>query len=332
MVRTMVVAGTFLVAASCGSSSDSVTNRSTTLASSTAPTSTVMSTTTAPAVPTVPPVTVSAACPTPYEPWWSYNLLPSTLPVDPPMSDEELSGPYAPPEPGTVHYVDEDRHGYQVVIRRPEGDVMLTSHGEELWIGDDLGDLDGDGRDETMVGVNRPPDGPEQWTVFIVRGSTAAGAYDLATIGTRFLHGLPVGDQNGDGVGDLEVRTDPASDGQKVMLISGREVLAAGIGGDSRNVQPFRRIDNYVAVARLSGTTPTIVTGSVHDGIVDLTLELEPRMKLRSVISSVQSPRSPPFGVRAFRSGGDRIVQYEESDRSGTRYWAWNLDHPCSRR
>ena len=174
----------------------------------------------------------AAGCTQPYQPWFEAT----TYPVGDPVPDLGTSLRY------TVHAPDTDGDGvadtivddtdpaggvYQsLTITRGDGTITLLPGPGHSYIylgsyGPQPGDLNGDGRDELVVGVDTVG---EQ---YLLPGTTAPGTHDIAAVGIS-LDGLsnvsqPVGDQNGDHKADLAF-----ADSSGWSVYSGADLMAPG--------------------------------------------------------------------------------------------------------
>lgn len=191
-------------------------------------------------------------CAQPYKPMWvEHHSGPSTPPSPwPPYPHErpfdvlevsEAGGPRAAaPHPeiaamvidtdgdGIADEVTEEPGGsasdHVVRIDRAEGSIRLhvdlvdfDRAGRNVR---PVGDLDGDGRSEVVIGS------------YLVRGALDPGEYDVVDVGVALPSGAvePAGDQDGDETDDLVVGTSMGGDGTS-HLVDGPTAMAPGPGG-----------------------------------------------------------------------------------------------------
>jgi hypothetical protein len=279
----------------------------------------------------------TAGCTQPYEPWFQTT----TYPVGDPVPDLGPSLRYTvrPPDtdndgvPDTI-VDDTDPAGgvYQsLTITRGDGTITLLPGPGHSYIylggyGPQPGDLNGDGRDELIVGVDAVG---EQ---YLLPGTTTPGTHDIASVGIS-LAGLsnvsqPVGDQNGDHRGDLAF-PDPSG----WSIYSGADLMASGPGG---TVGPPSPIATYPgtdlsAVVLDSGTVPTIITGHpVTDTSVSLTVHGVAPVEL-TASGVVTEYTGGVGGINAYPHDGQTFVTQQALTRGGSTIAIWNLTDPCSR-
>jgi hypothetical protein len=122
------------------------------------------------------------------------------------------------------------------------------------------GDLDGDGRDELVLAMDR---GAAHAAV-IVPGTTRRGTHDPAKVGVRVRDDwnyLWPADLDGRPGADVAVLV-RGDDRSTTTVWSGAEVLARGPGGDARSLEPARRLRGLVrgtAVLRPGGRRETLL-------------------------------------------------------------------------
>jgi hypothetical protein len=281
------------------------------------------------------------SCPQPYEPWWTVDRLHSQE-VPLPPREASLNVEPDPLDMDGDGIPDEIVRGTpeapELRVRRGDGELVLVPSAGDFLSANPLaiGDLDGDGRHELLVRTFTTGDDPD-WreTMYIVPGTTAPGTHAIADVGI-VVDVIPVelaiGDQDGDGADDLVV---PYGAGWRdLALVSGREVMAVGPGGDGRSLEPFRALPGFVGLAQLTDGAPTAVTGrQVGPYEVELEVLLDPPVALRSLPDTSAGPSSDNLlgFLDSYVSGGDRIVSWSHGTRSGTWIRAWNLDDPCAR-
>jgi hypothetical protein len=234
-----------------------------------------------------------------------------------------------------------------IVVQHTSGDptvlggkgMVVGFPGGRSWIGD----LDGDGVDEVLVISTRPggstlaSDGG--MPVVIVPGTVAAGLQDPFAVGiTLPIDGAQgqgaygVGDIDGDGADDVTV---PVADGTTPVVVSGRDLMAAGAGGSITELpRPISAGDP--AWSPGAGTTDGLLSlapgARPVAGVLTaeaLYLSTQPATVLR-IDEPVAAGGSPPV-LTAYRSGGHRIVTLRSNaGRSGvTVTQMWDLDGVC---
>lgn len=217
--------------------------------------------------------------------------------------------------------------------------MVVGFPGGRSWIGD----LDGDGVDEVMVISTRPGGstlaGEGGMPVVIVPGTVAPGLQDPFAVGITLpidgaqgqgAHG--VGDIDGDGADDVAV---PVADGTTSVVVSGRDLMAAGAGGSITEV-PTPISAGDPAWSPGAGTTDGLLSlapgARPVAGVLTaeaLYLSTQPATVLR-IDESVAAGGSLPV-LSAYRSGGHRIVTLRsDAGRSGvTLTQMWDLDGVC---
>jgi len=279
----------------------------------------------------------TAGCTQPYQPWFQTT----TYPVGDPVPDLGPSLYYTVRAPDTDNdgvadtiLDDTDPVGgvYQsLTITRGDGTItLLPGPGHsDIYLGSygpQPGDLNGDGRDEIIVGVDAV--GQQ----YLLPGTTPTGTHDIASVGIS-LAGLsnvsqPVGDQNGDHKGDLAF---PDSSGWSIY--SGADLMAPGPGG---TVGPPAPIATYTgtdlaAVVLTPGAVPTIITGHpITDTSVSLTVHGVAPIELTAT-GVVTEYTGGVGGINAYHHDGQTFVSQEAMTRGGATIAIWNLTDPCSR-
>ncbi|HEY7938346.1 MAG TPA: hypothetical protein VID05_00860 [Acidimicrobiales bacterium] len=281
--------------------------------------------------------TATADCTQPYQPWFQTT----TYPVGDPVPDLGTSLRYTVRPPDTDNdgvadtiVDDTDPAGgvYQsLTITRGDGTITLLPGPGHSYIylstyGPQPGDLNGDGRDELIVGVDAVG---EQ---YLLPGTTTPGTHDIASVGIS-LAGLsnvsqPVGDQNGDHRGDLAF---PEVSGWSIY--SGADLMAPGPGG---TVGPPTPIATYSgtdlsAVVLVPGAVPTIITGHpITDTSVSLTVHGVAPVEL-TASGVVTEYTGGVGGINAYHHDGQTFVTQQALTRSGSTIAIWDLTDPCSR-
>ena len=291
----------------------------------------------------VPTTSAGAAvtCSQPYAPWWS-GFVGESSPAAPQLPGA-TDVTYRPPPldmdgDGTedaVHADDFDNsRPQQLHVSRGDGELVLHGAPGVLLLSSPAGDLDRDGRSELYVEEKDYTEGhtADAWQV-IVPGTTAVGSADLHAVGIRVSviaitlsadgsMSPAQGDQDGDGRVDL---SSPAASG--IGLLSGRDVMAAGPGGDARPAEPFRDVASPTGLVQFGPGRPIYVSGGPASSTRELTLETARPVRLASDVDLINdAPR-----VRGYLYRGQRFLIYRNSRRDGTQLVYWNLDDPCAK-
>lgn len=273
----------------------------------------------------------ATGCEQPYEPWFQASTYPETVPV-PSLGEPINYGPEPDTDgdgiPDTI--VDAGNGGTyaSMTITRGDGVITLTPGTHDYVYldayGRPPGDLDGDGRDELIIGVD------QQGEQYVLPGATAPGTHAIDDVGIftdAALNGtVPVGDQDADGKGDVA-----GSNGAEIEVLSGAEIMAPGPGAA---IGPLTSITTYVgsnvtSAILIPGEEPTIITGRVEDG-VRLTVHAQPPVELAA--RNVYTEYTGGVGtIGVYQQDGDTFVSQSASDRSGSSIAIWNLTDPCSR-
>ena len=290
---------------------------------------------TAPAVPGRSTGRAQTACAQPYEPWFSAYTYPAPAVV--PDLGASIAFDTGPPDTDGDGKPDVIGSGdiKKVQITRGDGVITLSPGDQHKYIyltgyGPQPGDLDGDGRDELIIGVD------QQGEQYLLPGTTAPGTYDLPDVAIHF-DGLssssrPVGDQNGDGSNDVAFPGEIAPGKGGWAVYAGKDLLAPGAGGNLTAPPPVAKYsgENLIAAPLKPGATPTIITGSRYPSTTNITVHASPLIELiaRDVLREYTGG---PGKLDAFSKGGQAFVTVSASDRSGSSFAVWNVDDPCSR-
>ncbi len=274
----------------------------------------------------------ATGCEQPYEPWFQAYTYPEQTAV-PDLGAPINYGPAPDTDgdgtPDTI--VDAGNGGTYTSMTITRGDGVITiTPGSHTYVyldryGLPPGDLDGDGRDELLIGVD------QQGQQYVLPGTTAPGTHAIDDVGiftdTTLDGTVPVGDQNADGNGDVA-----GAGASEVQVLSGAEIMAPGPGG---TLGPLTALVTYpgsnVTAAVLSpGAVPTIVTGHVISDGVTLTVRSAPPVDL--VAHDVHTAYTGGVGtIGVYQHDGATFVSQSASDRSGSSVAVWNLTDPCSR-
>ena len=277
-----------------------------------------------------------AACAQAYDPWFSAYTY-----TDPPTAVPDLGASIAcetgPPDTDGDGKPDVIGSGdaKKVQITRGDGVVTLSPGDKHNYIyltgyGPQPGDLDGDGRDELIIGVD------QQGEQYLLPGTTAPGTYDIPDVAIHF-DGLssssrPVGDQNGDGSDDVAFPGEISPGKGGWAIYAGKDLLAPGAGGNLTAPPPIAtyRGENLIAASLKPGAAPTIITGSRYPSSTNVTVFSSPPIQFiaRDVLAEYTGG---PGKLEAFSKGGQAFVTVSASDRSGSSIAIWNVDDPCSR-
>jgi hypothetical protein len=276
----------------------------------------------------------AVGCQQPYQPWFSAKTYPE--PADVPELGPSIGIDTSKPDtdgdgtPDTI--VDAGSGGtYEhLTITRGDGVVEITPGTHDYvylnGYGPPPGDLDGDGRDELIIGVD------QQGEQYILPGTTAPGthAIDEAGISTggRTQGNDPVGDQDGDGGDDVIYRT---ASGFEVL--SGAELMAPGPGGTVGALSPIATYDgtDVTAAVLASGEAPTIITGARVGDETTVTVHSDPPVELTASGMYAEYGGGGVGTITVHRRDGATLVAVTASDRSGSSIAIWNLTDPCSR-
>ena len=230
----------------------------------------------------------------------------------------------------------------QLVVHRTSGDLVLRAGpGDQLWTSDPLiltlGDLDGDGRTDLGMFVDRT-DGSAPSRHVVVRGALADGTYDVDAVGVSTLPATggdypgphPAGDVDADGLADVMVTT--------------REGTSVWSGRDLDLVPPAAPATPTYEIDRLASSTPVQVTPtqtglvlleeSTVDGetVVTVTLWLH-GTELSFTTLGGEIPVTAPifFTTAAIVEDGDQLwLTLSMNYRNLHEQWAWDLDHLCA--
>jgi hypothetical protein len=224
-----------------------------------------------------------------------------------------------------------------VAVQRGDGEVKLRPGDEHDSIylggyGPQPGDLDGDGRDDLVIGVD------QEGEQYLLPGTTDPGTHQIADVGIS-LDGFrntmrPVGDQDGDGADDLAFPSGPVGDDQW-SVYSGADLMAPGPGGAATPGTPIATYEgtDLAAAVLEPGQSPTILTGEITDPTaptISVTVYTDPSVAL--VASGVSTEYTGGIGrLEAWNRDGQILVSASASDRSGASLTVWNLTDPCSR-
>jgi len=209
-----------------------------------------------------------------------------------------------------------------VELVRDGGTVLSLQHGRHY-----VGDLDGDGRDELLLGVYT---GSQVEGTYLVPGTVEPGSHDPADVGIRIApprgnvleRWFPVGDQDRDGAADL-------SRG-KTELYSGRDLMDAVPGEDLGDLpSPFRSFEQpWLGLLQLDpDDPPTFVEGTSSAGdAAELHVLSDPAICLHTdTIPVPATSTSQSASVSGFMSGSDRIVSFSYNQRGSAAVYMWNL-------
>jgi hypothetical protein len=170
------------------------------------------------------------------------------------------------------------------------------------------GDLDGDGRDDLVLSVDRAG----EHAVVVVPGTTPSGVHVPATVGVRVddqLDYVWLADLDGRPGADFALPERGAAR-STTTIWSGAEVLDAGAGGDARGLAPARRLRGLVR-----GTAALSPRGR------RVTLLYEPGSPARVRIA--ERPGTVLVGLGAPSRVEDLLV----FDRGGRRHIGLVVDH-----
>lgn len=289
----------------------------------------------APAMPERSTGRAQAACAQPYEPWFSAYTYPA--PAVLPDLGASIAFDVGPPDTDGDGQADGISSGSisKVEITRGDGVVTLLPGKQHKYIGltgygPQPGDLDGDGRDELIIGVD------QQGEQYLLPGTTEPGTHDLPDVAIRF-DGLSnssrsVGDQNGDGSDDVAFRAEIAPGKGGWAVYSGEDLLAPGAGGTVTAPPAIANYngENLIAASLKPGATPTIIIGSRYPSTTNITVHGSPPLALiaRDVLPEYTGG---PGKLDAYSKDGQAFVTVSASDRSGSSFAVWNVDDPCSR-
>lgn len=177
-----------------------------------------------------------------------------------------------------------------------------------------VGDLDGDGRSEVLIGTH------------LVPGSVGPGRHDLADVSIAMPSSavLPVGDQDGDGTFDLVVGTvaDPSG---SAYVVDGPAALAPGPGGNLGDLGPTAIPGEPGALIDLGSGPPAVAVAS------------------EGVLTVVHGDEVVRYEIRHFLNDWNvGVVTFE--GRHYLSLWSvlssvsyrgafsfWDLDDPCRR-
>jgi hypothetical protein len=225
----------------------------------------------------------------------------------------------------------------ETTVRRPAGDITFARPGVYLEVVP-AGNLDGNPGQEMWVfdlggrDFTRPSS-----AAWVVPYDTPAGRHDPADVGIRVPAGLPrpIADFTGDGVDDvLDIQFAPAfALNGPTRLLSGAEILAVGVPGDARGVEPVATLPGAAQVlADFGGPKSAILTTAADPdfarGIVVRLFEGETTTAFTTRPSIFLLPGEG--AVHAFSGPGGRFLNLSGTNRSGgIGYW-WSVDNPCS--
>ena len=201
--------------------------------------------------------------------------------------------------------------------------------GQEIWVYDTLSRAERSQGDLRHVG---------DFSAWVVPYATPAGRYDPADVGIR-VPGRnniprPIPDWTGDGVDDvLVIRGTPQHPTTDVL--SGAEIMAAGIPGDVSDLKPVVTIPGAAKVlADFGGAQPAIVTTDSSDRIdqsfIVRVFDGGTTTEFTDAPFPFPGVSGPGGDITALRGPDSRFVRSERSSRSGAIAWWWSLDRPCS--
>ena len=263
---------------------------------------------------------VGAACPAPQDP---VHVQRSRYP-DPTATTEGT----APPPTGALFdgsSIPTDP-ALDVLVRRwssePDTGGVGGGYGP-YWIGD----LDGDGADETALLRTEPSatTGGSRTPVVVVPagGDAPTDGIALPVDASQGERALGVGDLDGDGADDLLVLA------REGVVVSGRDVVSGGPGSALTQLPPPLAVLDVrpVGILQLVAETGPVLVHLDGDRLV---LGTDPELALRLAPDTIGTG-SGTAQVGAYRSGGHRIVVLGTDDgRSGGRQvQMWDLDAPC---
>jgi hypothetical protein len=337
-----------LVAAACGSASVSADGSTTTPVSVTTPATTPVdpgwSAPTAAAL----GITFEASCPMPWAPVyvekWVYQHGTTSTGTKPHPSADPVNGLDATQDPR----VDLAARWYSGPRQATDDSGFITlGSGDNATIigGKDrvvyrpsgwtwIGDLDGDGKPETVVGstTGAPTGaaGPVPQAIVVVPGTVGPGAHDPFTAGIQLpadagqgASVFGVGDLDGDGADDVAMPR-----GDQLVIVSGRDLMTPGPGGRLDQVPTPIAVVPRGELGWLALAPNTYPVLGHPDG-QSLVLLTDPTVSLKIEGNPLLLPSGTTLS--AYLSAGHRIVVLKvDSGRSGTiEKQMWDLDAPC---
>jgi hypothetical protein len=224
-----------------------------------------------------------------------------------------------------------------VDVALPGGVVTLGHLGHDLEAAT-IGDLDHDGIPEHWIG-DIPGMAQLPTASWVLPGTTAAGTYDVATVGIATWAGFPwalagdLADWDGDGVDDLLlVGTDPSTS-VRSDVFDGSAVMAAGSGGDATGDIPVFTAPGSPFARGSVGAGVALVSGWAND-VSDRTAGERVWVTTASGTTAFSTLPAPalnyPPTVAVTDSGADGVfLLVSRFDRSGSTVVVWRLDDPC---
>jgi len=218
------------------------------------------------------------------------------------------------------------------------GGLVFLNHPASGLSAHPIGDLDGDGLTDYWVGAASTSQPQVLSAAWVLPGSTAAGTYDISTVGIAIPTALaaslagPSYDWNGNGTDDL-VLVELSGTTPETFVLAGPAVMAPGPGGDATGVpRIFQTPGALRGRVAVPGQGTVVVTAAPTDpnnldagGLLWLTGD-------GGATAFTTTPtRFVWYGtVEVIDSGtGGLFLFGHNSDRSGGVAVVWRLDDPC---
>jgi hypothetical protein len=266
-----------------------------------------------------------------------------------------VTGPLDTDGDGAADTLDRDGENRTLVIHRSSGDLILTVAAPALFFTDSLellqaGDVDGDGRDDltVVVAARLPENATDQppTTTYLVGGAAADGTYAVADAGAVLLPPGdlrtvdPVGDVDGDGLGDLAAVTIPTETQAEDTWIWPGDELTTAPGAPVGDPSLHPPAGAFLGAVPLDGRSAVVMATHRADGA-------EPYHEFQlwvpeggltfttagaGPVATVQpiGMGTAPGQFRVLDDGGDRWLTATLQNRGQTQRWAWDLDDLCA--